>query len=529
MVAGLGLGACSSEPTLSQGALGYVEGFLGGVVADEPRAALVGRDMLSAGGSAADAATAMYLTMAVTLPSRAGLGGGGVCLVFDALSGETQTLDFTAVAPAAVSPVISRPTAIPANPRGFFALQARLGRLQWREVVAPAEQLARFGHPVSRAFARDLAAVGPALLSDDGTRAMYGSASGELVREGDTIKALDLAATLGLIRARGVGPFYTGPYANGLVDAVQRAGGTLTIEDLRNYAPTWRDTVRVEVGNEVAHFAPPPAAASAQAGVMFAMLTENGGFDGADQAAQSRLLAEAAMRSFADRETWLSVNGAGTLDAKSLTAPARIEAMLSGMSPERHTSPSSFAVRPRNRHESPSATTFAAVDPMGNAVSCAVTMNAAFGTGRVAPGTGILLAAAPDIGGRGPIGLSTMLVVNENSQEFHFAAGASGGEAAPTALAGVAARVLLDQQGLEAAVAAPRVHLSGDPDVTYHEPGLDAGAVAALLSAGHRTQATPVIGQVNAISCPGGLPVAPGSCHMAADPRGQGLASGSMH
>lgn len=72
-------------------------------MADEPRAALVGRDILSAGGSAADAATAMYLTLAVTLPSRAGLGGGGMCLTFDAVSGVTETLDFTAAAPATIN------------------------------------------------------------------------------------------------------------------------------------------------------------------------------------------------------------------------------------------------------------------------------------------------------------------------------------------------------------------------------------------------------------------------------------------
>jgi gamma-glutamyltranspeptidase/glutathione hydrolase len=46
--------------------------------ADDPRAVEVGRAVIDGGGSAADAAVAMALTMAVTLPSRVGLSGGGL-------------------------------------------------------------------------------------------------------------------------------------------------------------------------------------------------------------------------------------------------------------------------------------------------------------------------------------------------------------------------------------------------------------------------------------------------------------------
>ena len=526
----LAVTACgSSDPKLPEGAIGYVGGFLGGVVADEPRAALAGRDVLSRGGTAADAVSAMYFTLSVTLPSRAGLGGGGMCVVFDVESGNTQVLDFAAPAPSTLSANASRPSAVPGNPRGFFALQARHGLLLWREIVAPAEQLARFGHPTSRAFSRDLQSIGPALLGDAGARGMFAGKSGDLVAgEGESIEQVDLAATLGMLRARGVGPLYVGPYARTFVDAVNRAGGTLSVEDLRQFTPVWRDSVRVMIGNEVAHFAPPPAAASTVTAEMLAMLDDNGDYDTKDLGVRAHLIAETGMRAFADRETWLSANGQGTENATTLVAPARIEALSAGLRTDRRTPVSAFARKPKNRNESPASTGFSAADAFGNAVSCTVTMNSSFGTGRVAEGTGVLLAAAPDTSGRGPIGLAPMLLINENSKEFRYAATASGGVAAPSALAGVAANVLLAGDDLNTALMRPRVHLSGDPDVTYFEPGLDQGALAYLSNAGHRTQATPEIGLVNALYCPGGLPTTPGTCDMAVDPRGAGLASGSM-
>jgi gamma-glutamyltranspeptidase/glutathione hydrolase len=167
--------------------------FEGLVAADEPEAALSGAALLRNRGNAADAAVAVGLALAVTLPSRAGLDGGGLCLVRDAASRAVEAIDFRNDADGSGSGLA----------RGLYALHARYGRIPWAQTVAPAEALARFGVTVSRALADDVAAYGSALLADRTAFAAFTTPRRQLLAAGDVLVQRALAATLGEARARG--------------------------------------------------------------------------------------------------------------------------------------------------------------------------------------------------------------------------------------------------------------------------------------------------------------------------------------
>jgi gamma-glutamyltranspeptidase/glutathione hydrolase len=173
-VVGLSIAACGSSVTTGLNSEKFVQDFVGGIAADEPRAVLEGQKVLSAGGNAADAATAIYFTLAVTLPSKASLGGGGVCMVFDKRTKKVETIDFLSRVPADITTTASRPSAVPGNPLGIFALHARYGSFKWARLVAIGERMARFGVKASRSLVNDLTPnVSGALIEDAQSREVF--------------------------------------------------------------------------------------------------------------------------------------------------------------------------------------------------------------------------------------------------------------------------------------------------------------------------------------------------------------------
>ena len=387
IVAAMALTGCGDPARdLKVGTVGTVKGFAGAIAADEPRATLVGRDVLSAGGSAVDAAVAMGFTLAVTLPSSAGLGGGGVCVVHDRATKTTEVLDFmTPPLSASVvglpAGVQGTPVALPALPRGLFALHAKYGRMRWEEVVTPAELLARFGEPMSRALALELQEGGRAIARDPLAARVFGTREGALLKEGDKLVQTDLAAVLGRLRQNGPGDLYGGVMGRNYVEAVRSVGGLITVQGLREWTPSWVTPDSRKIGNETLYT--PPGAASF------------GNF--------------AALWSGAE---------AGSLPAPSGAIPTKA-----------------------------GSTGFVVADRTGTSVSCALTMVAPFGAGRTVPGFGMFLTLPPDGDMMAP--MAAGLLINDNVNEFRYGL-AGGGLGAPEHAARVAVTLIGPDASVEA-------------------------------------------------------------------------------
>jgi gamma-glutamyltranspeptidase/glutathione hydrolase len=482
--------------------------FVGGAAIDEPRAALVARDILAAGGSAADAASAAYFALSVTLPGRATLGGGGACLVFDPILGRVETVDFmTRPAAQAGSPV-------PMNARGFFVLQGRYGRLRWEQVVAPGEAMARFGVQVSRAQSRELADNAARIASSPDLSRLFRPA-GSLPREGDRLVQPDLAETLATIRSRGANEFHAGTSGARFAAAARAAGGGFSAADMAAAAPQFRAPLSVSLQDMRVSFLPPPA----QAGIMQAQLWQMLAPRWAQTPRERRadLLVDAQLRALADAGRWGALDLEDFGVSSEAVSARRAQALLAG-TPAPTPSAAARAVA-----DSSATTTIVTADRQGGAVACAVTAGEVFGAGRVAGG--VVLASgqthpAASLGlvmATRSIGGILTLTQRADSAQFVYAGGGGGVGGAATAVAAGLGTVV-ERATLDRLIDPPRVVVDGGLRVLAEPGAATAGAAPAPVP----------IGRLNAIACPAGLVDEPTACRVRTDPRGDGLAVGGV-
>ena len=482
-------------------------GFFGGVAVDEPRAALIARDTIVSGGSAADAAVATFFTLAATLPSSAGLAAGGSCVVFDPASRRFERLDF----PARPSSAGAAAVALPVAPRAMFALHARYGRARLEELIGVAETIARFGEPVSKRLAQDIAASLPPPRGRTEDEMPYRRPDGRPLAQGEPLQQVDLAATLGRIRVAGIGDLYTGQLARQFIDAAASVGYVVEPERLRDALPVWEQATGAPHQFHLWSVAAPTAVERDIETLALSLVLNGRGWNGLDEAARPAWLAEALSRAAA-------AVAAGQPDA----GPDGVRAAVAGPDLTRPEAATPLAASFTGTGIEPKAgaTSFIIVDRRGQSVGCAFGLNAPFGLGVQAPDTGILLAPPRPAAGMGP-GAFVLVVGNTNTWQMQYAAQSSGGRGAASALLLAALRQWEEKRGPDAAVAATRFHPAIGAGRLLGEPGV--ALPPAMAAGGWALEPVPAVGRATLMRCLEGIPIGKPECEMGSDARGAGL------
>ena len=199
--------------------------------------------MLQNGGNAADAMSAMLMTGAVVLPSRMGLGSGGVCQILDPSEGRIKTLNFL---PHSMS--FDKKIATPSLTRGVYTLQNKYGHKPWKEILNDAKLKAKNGVVISDALAKDI-------LNSSKLNTAW-----KKQKKGDLLKQPELAKTLETLANSGAGILYNGDLAESIIGQSNQ----IVREDLKSFKATFMDSIDVsEAGRRT--FFPNPTDLSSEA------------------------------------------------------------------------------------------------------------------------------------------------------------------------------------------------------------------------------------------------------------------------
>ncbi|ONF97503.1 gamma-glutamyltransferase family protein [Sphingomonas jeddahensis] len=466
----------------------YAQGM---VTSADPRATEAGREILRAGGSAADAAMAMMIALTVVEPQSSGIGGGGF-LLHQSAGGPLETIDGREKAPMAATPQRflgpdgkpiphvqafpgGKSVGVPGNVRLAALANRKWGKLPWKALFAPAIRLAEGGYTVTRPMAAAstnltplwgggrTAVAGPEGGTSTGTAdkvgrfpqvaAMY-SRGGKPLTEGERITNPTLAKLLRKIADEGPDAFYTGDNAKALVAAVTTAKvapGDMTEADLAAYQAKERAPVCGSYRSyKVCGMGPPSSGATTVLQIL-GMLER---FDlvklGKDSPVAWHLIGEAMQLAYADRDKYLGdadfvdVPVAGLIDKGYIAKRSGLISQARALGTYQPGTPP--GAQPRTaapQHNEHGTTHFVAVDADGDIATMTSTIEMPFGSQLIANGymlnnelTDFSLAPEKDGApvanrvqpGKRPLSSMSPTIVYDASGAPVFTVGAAGGK-----------------------------------------------------------------------------------------------------
>ncbi len=505
------------------------------VVTAHPLASKVGVSILKKGGNAVDAAIAVQFALAVAFPAAGNIGGGGFMIV-RLKDGYSNALDYREKAPASATTTMyldengkvieglstqgHLASGVPGSVDGMVEAHKKYGSLPWKDLVQPAIDLAKNGIVLT---ARE--ATWFAEMQDDLIK--YNTHKPDFLlnnnwKEGDTVKWIDLAATLERIRDNGRAGFYEGYTANNIVAEMKRGKGLISIEDLKNYKSVWREPVIANYKDYKVISMPP----SSSGGVCLVQLLKSVESYpikqwGHNSAKNIHLMVEAERRVYADRAKYLGDIDFYKVPIKEMIGDMYSDTRMTTFDENKATASAAVSAGKITGYESEETTHFSIVDAAGNAVAVTTTINGWFGSHVVVAGSGFFLNNEMDdfsskpgvpnmfgvIGGRANsiepnkrmLSAMTPTIVEKGGSLF-MVVGTPGGSTIITSVFQVILNVVEHGMGMQEAVNARRIHSQWLPDVVLPEArSITKEDSLVLTKLGHKISKRENIGRVDAI------------------------------
>ncbi|MCF8244043.1 MAG: gamma-glutamyltransferase [Saprospiraceae bacterium] len=495
------------------------------VVAEHPLAAMVGKEILLAGGNAVDAAIATQFALAVVYPRAGNIGGGGF-MVIRLNDGTSDALDYREKAPAAsfrdmyldgegnvlenVSKEGHLSVGVPGTVAGMELAFKKYSKLKdWGKILAPAIRLASKGFALTESEANRLNEYKEQFQKMNPDARPF--VREEVWKMNDLLVQPDLAHTLELIRDKGAAGFYEGETADEIVGEMKRGGGLITLEDLKNYEAKWRTPIIGKYKNYRIITMPPPSSGGV---VLMQILTMLEKFPLAEYGFQSaksvHAIVEAERRAYADRAKHLGDADFYPVPVDSLMDSTYLVQKMSDFDSIKATSSGVLGPAVRIGVETFETTHTSIVDAEGNAVSVTTTLNLNYGSKVIVKGAGFFLndemddfSAKPGVPnyfglvgaeanaiqpGKRMLSSMTPTVVEKDGKLF-MVLGAPGGSTIITAVLQTLLGVTDYGMTLDEAVWAPRFHHQWLPDViTCEEAAIDTTVRKQLWAMGHKLE-----------------------------------------